>query len=120
MIDDLILRIPNIERKCAITLVSDAQNCPLERVGGEVNWGRASQKALHNDHIAWQGHTTITECMQPPVSQLPGLLFCAYAPRISRVEHCGIQASDSLDGYVADGNLACPAYCTRLYIRSTG
>lgn len=63
-------------------------------------WGaRASQTqgpakwkvTLHNNHIAWQGHephnrsgettegtaTTITECMQPPVDQLPGLLFCA-------------------------------------------
>jgi hypothetical protein len=78
MINDLILRVSNVERKCAMTcLVSDAQDRPLERVGVEVNvcGGCASQ-----NHPAWQGHephnrsgettegtATTTECMQPPV-----------------------------------------------------
>jgi hypothetical protein len=51
MIDDLILRVPNVERKCAMTcLVSDAQDCPLEGVGGEVNVcgdARASHMEAH-------------------------------------------------------------------------
>lgn len=46
MIDDFTLRVPNVEGRCALTcLVSDAQDCPFERVWAEVSVcvGRASQ-----------------------------------------------------------------------------
>ena len=98
MINDLTLWVPNVERRCAITcLVIDAQDClPVRtRLGrSECLCGTcepAKWKAtLRNDNIAWQGHephnrlrgrrwmaTTVAECMQPPVGQFPGLLFCA-------------------------------------------
>jgi hypothetical protein len=53
-IDDLILRVPNVERKCALTcLVSHAQDRPLERVGVEVNVcrGRANQSNERPSYI---------------------------------------------------------------------
>ena len=46
MLDDLISWVPNVERKCALTCpVSDAQDCPFERVWVKVSVcvGRASQ-----------------------------------------------------------------------------
>jgi hypothetical protein len=84
------------------------------------SYGRLSY--IHNDHLAWQGHelhnragettegtaTTITECMQPPlVTPLGCCPVHMETPRISRgVWSCGIQASESFDGYVADGRLS--------------
>ncbi len=52
--------------------------------------------------------TTITECMQPPVGQLPGLLFCANgdSPMSHGVQKYGIHVSDSLDGDAADGRFS--------------
>jgi hypothetical protein len=61
MIDDLILRVSNVEQRCAMTYpVSDAQDYPLERVGVvscQDARPSAKQKAtLCNTYIAWQGH----------------------------------------------------------------
>lgn len=80
---------------------------------------------LHNDNIAWQGQvphnrlgetaegraTMVSECIQPPVGWLLGCCSVRIgAPRISRgVQIYGIHVSGCLDGYVADGDLACPA-----------
>ena len=64
MIDDLILRVPNVERRCAITcLVTDAQDClPVRTRLGRSECLRGTcepakwKATLRNDHIAWQGY----------------------------------------------------------------
>ena len=147
MIDDLILRVPNVERRCAITcLVIDAQDClPVRTRLGRSECLRGTcepakwKATLRNDHIAWQGHEPHTRlgetemdwqqpsqklCNYPSVSSLDCCSVHVATPRTCRaVQSCGIHVSDSLDWFVADGRFSLtgllkPSH-TRLYIRST-
>jgi hypothetical protein len=121
---------------CDHMLVSDAQDCPLERVGVVVNVCGDTRAKSHGmpsyemiillgrgtnhitDRVRRKGQQQPSQnvCNRPLVSFL-AVVPCIWDSTISRgVQNSGIQASDSLDGYISRGiesDQPCSAYRTR-------